>query len=260
MPLTDDFDGTIPSPMSLTVVTAGGLGASVPIQGIENLTFPVRNFKKDTWTPISGARARKEQLVLCTEQAAEIGATLTYEREHQLEMDAICGVNGCQVTLVGPDGLTISGMGGVEKLGVARVEDSKHMSADFTFALAAGWTCTAGAVKTIVPAYTFPMVAGGPTSIDLTACGAAGAINLTGKVVTKLVLTATGTNGDPITVAKGAANGYEPVADFSIVLMAGESESLEPLNAPTVGPGAKTLDVSGTGTQSVSVYIEAEDA
>jgi hypothetical protein len=141
MPLTDNFDGTLGTGMSLTVAAPAG-GTSVPIQGIENLTFPQRSRKKDSWTPISGTRAGKEQLLLCSEQAAEIPCTLTYEKDHQKAMDAICGVNGSSITLVGPDGITIAGMGGIEKVGVARVEDSKHMTCDLTIALAAGWTMT----------------------------------------------------------------------------------------------------------------------
>ena len=259
MTLTDDFSGIMPSPILLTAVTAGGLGTTLPIQGILNATPPVRSYKTDKFTPISGTRAGKEQVLICSEESSECTLTLLYEKTHQAAMDALAGTNNMLFTLTFPDGFVFTATGGISKVGMARVEDSKHIDSDVTFVLNAGWQCIAGDVKTIVPAYVFPMVDAAGT-IDLMACGADGTVNLTGKVVTKLTLTASATNGDPITVEVGETNGYEPVSGFSVVLLAGESETLEPLNAPEVGSGAKTLDVSGTGTQSVVVYIEAEDA
>jgi hypothetical protein len=262
MPLYDDFDGSFASGLSLTVITAAGAGTTVPIQGIENLSFPTRNFKKDTYVPLSGARARKEQLVLCSEQATEITCTLTYEKAHQIAMDAICGVNGCAITLVGPDGITISGSGGIEKLGVARVEDSKHMTADFTIALAAGWDCADGGTAgvTVVAAYTVNM-SGGTATINLTACGLGGLTNLTAKRLTRMVLTASAINGAAITIAKGATTGYDIGGDFTITLLAGQSVTVEgTLASNEVGASIKLLDVTGTGTDGVTVYFEAVTA
>ena len=254
MPLTDDFDGALPTPMMLSVITANGAGTMVPIHGIENLTLPQRVHKRDKYTPISGTKAGLEQSILCSEQSADIPATLTYELAHQMAMDAICGVNGCAITLVGPDGLTIAGTGGIEKVSVARVEDSKHMTADLSLALNAGWTLTdSGAVVTRIAAFTVTMTSGTAT-IDLTNVGG---VNLTGKKLSKIQVTAATTNANAITIATGGTNGYAPISGYSEVLSAGESSTVEPLDAPTVASGVKTLDVTGTGAQKVTVYLEA---
>ena len=95
-------------------------------------------------------------------------------------------------------------------------------------------------------------------TIDLTACGAAGNVNLTGKKLTKLLLSAPSTNANAITVATGGTDGYAIVTGFSVTLLASQSTEVEPgSSAPTVGPSALSFGVSGTGAQKVNVYIEA---
>ncbi len=258
MPLTDNYDGTFGGGISLSVVTADGAGTTVPIHGIEGLTPPSRTHKKDVYTPISGTRANLEQMVLCSESAAEITGTLTYEKEHQADMDAICGTNACQITLTYSDGSVLTGRGGIEKLGISRVEDSKHMQTEITIALCAGWTYDdTGDAPTIVSAYTVSTT-DGAASIDLTACGSAGTTNLTGKRLTKLTLTAAAANGAAITVAEGASDGYDIGGNFTVTLLPGQSNTVEgTVASDTVGATKKILDVTGTGVDDVSVYIEA---
>ena len=257
MPLTDDFDGSLASGQSVTVVTANGAGTSVPIQGIENIQWPKRSFKEDKYTPLTGTYSGKEHIILCSEEAGELTATLTYEKAHQAAMDAVCGVNGCQITLVLGDGLTLTAKGGIKQLGTGRMEDSKHVTSDISVSMNAGWTLVDNAAATIVPSYTVSMTSGAAT-IDLTGCGLSGTVNLTGKKLTKLVLTAPSTNANAVTVATGGTNGYAVTSAFSQVLAAGESITVDLTSvAPTVASGAKTLDVTGTGAQAVKVYIEA---
>ena len=137
---TDDFDGTFNTITKLTITPPGGSPAEFNVQGIENLTPPGREHKKDTWTPISGSRAGLEQQVLCSESSSSIQVTVTYEKVRQLQLDEIAGINGCTIVLTTSDGLAISCIGGAEKVSPARMEDSKHNTAEITFAINAGWT------------------------------------------------------------------------------------------------------------------------
>lgn len=257
MPLTDNYDGTLAGTITLSVVTADGAGTTVPIHGIEGLKPPDRSHKRDVYTPISGTRSNKEQLVLCSESAGEITGTLTYEAEHQVAMDAICGTNACQITLTYADGSVLTGRGGIEKIGVSRMEDSRHMQTEITIALCAGWTYVDGDAVTVVEAYTVTTAAGVAT-IDLTACGSGGTVNLTGKLVSKFVFTAPAGNGAVINIDVGASNGYDIGGAMTITLDAGQSVTIEGTAASDeVDATHKILDVTGTGVDDVSVYIEA---
>lgn len=257
MPLTDNYDGSFGGGISLQVVTADGAGVTIPIHGIEGLKPPDRTHKKDVYTPISGVRANLEQLVLCSESAAEITGTLTYEKEHQVAMDAICGTNACEITLTYADGSVLTGRGGIEKIGVSRIEDSRHMQTEITIALSAGWTHVDGDPVTVVPSYTVT-TATGTATIDLTACGSGGTVNLTGKLVTKFVFSAPAANGADITVAVGASNGYDIGGSMSVTLEPGQSATIEGTAASDeVDATHKILDVTGTGVDDVAVYIEA---
>lgn len=257
-PLSDNFDGTVEGGLTLNVITAGGAGTTVPVHGIEDIQFPPRSRKIDKYTPLSGTYAGKERVILCSDEAGQLTASLTYEVAHQAAMDAIVGTNGCQITLTMGDGLTLVANGGISRLGQARVQDSRHITSDIAIDMDAGWTLTAGDGITRVAEYLVSMTDGAVT-IDLTACGSAGADDLTDLEITKLSLRAKGDNANAITVAVGASNGYDIIGTFSQILSAGQKVIIEPGSAaPTVGATEKTFDVSGTGTQGVYVYIEAQ--
>ena len=258
----DDFDGTFNTVAWLTVVTPGGGTVTVEIQGIENLTPPGRQHKKDTWTPISGDRTGYEQQALCSQQSATIEATLTYELSRQMEIDDVVGINGCTISLKLSDGLLISGTGGIEKMSFARMEDSKHNTSDFTIALNAGWEMTDGgavAGEVVVPLYTVTMDAGAAT-IDLTACGVGGDVNLGGGggyKVTEIYLKAPTGNDNDVTVEEGASNGFT-LPDTAVVEPGNEHTiSIATANRVKVDGTHKTLDVSGTLAQAIQIRIRA---
>lgn len=100
---------------------------------------------------------------------------------------------------------------------------------------------------------TFAMVAGAKT-IDLTnLLLQAAVITLTGKKPRALLITALAANAGNTTIAKGASNGYDGLGSaFSITLEPGMSVAVYfSTQGNAVGSGNKTLDVSGTGTDSV---------
>lgn len=110
-------------------------------------------------------------------------------------------------------------------------------------------------------AFQLPLVAGAAT-IDLTALPGKTAeetVNGTGLRVQHIKVRNKATNANPITVSKGASNGYALSAagtTFSWPLDPGQ-ELMKRTNdsCPDIAAGAKTIDVAGTGTQILEVAI-----
>ena len=259
MTMTDNFDGIVGAGSSLSVTTPTPV--TVPIQGLLEFTPPARQYKKATYTPLSGTNAGKERILLCSEQAGTIEVTALFEATRAADIDAICGVNLSTITLTLSDGTVYSGTGGIEKGAVEHVTDSKEITISLTIALDAGYTFTAGAgggtAATHVPTYAVKL-SGTTGLVDLRACGALGTTTLTGKKLTSLTLTALSDNGGAITVAKGASNGYDIGGSFSETLVAGESVTLTGTSASdTVGDTKYKFDVSGTSGDSVQLTITA---
>lgn len=138
MALSDGFQGRIVT----ATLTAGG--GSVLIQGILRFKPPSRQYKKATYTPMSGSLAKKEQVLLTSEQAATIELTVLYEPAHKAAMDAAVGAAQGAVVLTLSDGSTYTGTGSVERHGETDIDDSKEVQADLVIALNAGWVFAAG--------------------------------------------------------------------------------------------------------------------
>lgn len=101
----------------------------------------------------------------------------------------------------------------------------------------------------------------GAATIDLTAVPGANGVSqsLTGLKPRFIKLQNPATNANNITVAKGASNGYTPSGSaFSVTIVPG-GELLMDLgaNGLAIGSGAKTLDLTGTGSQALNVQIVA---
>ena len=118
------------------------------------------------------------------------------------------------------------------------------------------YTGATGTPVSKVAAYEKAM-SGGAGTIDLTAVlGSAGAtVTGDGLKVQFVKLRARATNANDITIVQGASNSYPLFgSSFSITLKPGQ-EILASLNnaAGTIGSGAKTIDISGTGSQVLQV-------
>lgn len=102
-------------------------------------------------------------------------------------------------------------------------------------------------------------LAAGVATIDLTALvGTNGiAVDGTGLRVQVLRVRAKATNANPITIGKGASAGYTGLgADYSEALAPGAEVLHYPNDAGSdIAPANKTLDLAGTGTQSLEVEI-----
>jgi hypothetical protein len=111
-----------------------------------------------------------------------------------------------------------------------------------------------------VTAYgSLPMVAG-VAAINLAAVASAqGSFSMIGKKPRAILLRAGATNVGPITVAKGASNGYTGFGSaFALTLGAGKQALIQG-DDTIVASGNRTLDVSGTGTDSIDYEIVAGD-
>ncbi len=101
----------------------------------------------------------------------------------------------------------------------------------------------------------------GSGSLDLTALtGINGAaVSLDGLKPRAILLENPAANANPITVAKGAANGYTGLGSaFSQVLQPGQKVIIDLGTAGTaVSSTVKVLDLTGTGTQALNYQIIA---
>lgn len=108
-----------------------------------------------------------------------------------------------------------------------------------------------------VAEYTVNMTAGAAT-IDLTACGAGGDVDLTDLRVTYIKLEGLATNTAEVVVDTGLANGYN--LDATLVVEPGDTVVVTKTVANQIDVDAthKTWDVTGDGTEGVKVTIRAE--
>jgi len=99
----------------------------------------------------------------------------------------------------------------------------------------------------------------GSGSIDLTALtGTNGAtVDGTGLKVQAIKFKAKSANANPLTIAVGAANGYELLgANFEVALQADQEITVYGNDAtPDVGAAAKIFDLTGTGSQGLEVIV-----
>ena len=102
-------------------------------------------------------------------------------------------------------------------------------------------------------------LSGGAATIDLTALVGTNnlAVDGTGLRVQVLRVRNPATNANPITIGKGASNGYAGLgASFSLALAAGAEAVILGNDAGSdIGSGNKTLDLAGTGSQALQVEI-----
>ena len=100
-------------------------------------------------------------------------------------------------------------------------------------------------------------LSGGAGTIDLTSLpdrnGVAAKVDLTGLKVSAYKLRSLSTNASNMIVGEGASNGYEVHGNgWTIRLTPGQEVVWKGVGAagqPAVGSGAKTIDVTGTGSQ-----------
>lgn len=86
-------------------------------------------------------------------------------------------------------------------------------------------------------------------------------VNFTGLKLQFAIFENPATNANKIKIAKGASNGYGTCAsgdDWDVTLSPGQRHKMELDDAaPDVAAGARTLDVTGTGTQVLNYVLVA---
>lgn len=123
------------------------------------------------------------------------------------------------------------------------------------------YTASTSVPVTKVAAYEVAMTAGAVT-IDLTALeGLTGeeVVDGTGLKAQFIKFKNKSTNANPLSITKGASNGYGLVAAgtaFTVPLDPGQSVtfSLDD-SAPDIASGARTWDVTGTGSQVLQIHV-----
>lgn len=110
-------------------------------------------------------------------------------------------------------------------------------------------------------AYNTVALTAGAATIDLTNLTATGggALSLSGLKIRVIKFKCPTGNAGNMTIAKGASNGWAPIGStFSQVIPpGGEVTIYQPSGGTAVGSGAKNLDCSGTGTDTVNVTFGA---
>lgn len=116
-------------------------------------------------------------------------------------------------------------------------------------------------VPATVCAYFLKALSSGTATIDLSALvGTNGAtVDLAGLKVQIFKVKNTATNANPITITFGASNPYLLGGSaFKWILQPGQEMMLVGNDAtPDVGSGSKTIDLAGTGAQTLEVCIVA---
>jgi hypothetical protein len=103
-------------------------------------------------------------------------------------------------------------------------------------------------------------LSGGAASLDFTAMvdPNLGSISITGLTPYFFKLINPLTNANPISIAKGASNGYAGFGStFEITLQPGEEQTILKHVASNVDGTHKILDVTGTGAQVLKVQVAA---
>ena len=119
--------------------------------------------------------------------------------------------------------------------------------------------------STVVPvtkcAYLEKALSSGAGTIDLTAVTGTGGmtVDMTGLKVQVLKIKNKTTNANPITIAKGATNGWTGFGSaWTVTLAVGQEVTFFGNDAtPDVSSTVKVLDLSGTGSQVLEVAIVA---
>lgn len=120
-----------------------------------------------------------------------------------------------------------------------------------------GWNKSITITGTVTASFVVTLSTGAFT-VDLTSLtGTNGAsVSLSGLKVLAFLVSVPGTNANAFTIAKGASNGYQlKGSSWSETFQPGDHMVYYPTNAQTVGGSAKTIDCSGTGSQTCQIVV-----
>ena len=123
-----------------TITPPAGGGAAVNVYGVDNLTLPDQQSAEDTFTPIQGTLANKEQVFLAAQKSGKITCTLTWDADNDAALRAVQSVNACTISLPFTATKTLSATGAVQLIGVSQFDGSKRMVSNLSISVNAGWT------------------------------------------------------------------------------------------------------------------------
>jgi hypothetical protein len=223
---------------------------------VEEANTPPIKYDIAKFTPISGNNSNVEQFAIGRVPVQEYKMKVTYQAAEHLAALA-CFALKTLGTLV-----CTYGDGSSESYTNASLTDvqagantaTSLRTAELTFTVPVGlsnYTFSAGTSVTTVQT-TVALTAGAAT-IDLTAAPFSGGT----KTPKTLFLLNPMSNANSITIAKGATNGYAGFGSaFSTTLVPGQSIQLDGSSA--LSSANKTLDLTGTGAQSLVVQAQLQ--
>jgi hypothetical protein len=246
------YDGIFGIGFSFTFTPTSGTPFGSAQAQVEEGTPPPQILNTEKYKVISGANAGKEQYALLDYPVQEyrIKATLSAAEHQAAKTCQEAKVKGSLVVTYS-DGRTDTYAGSALTGITSSTENATgHITDDLVFTCVMPSTFSSGSTITVVQT-SYAMTAGAVT-IDLTASPVSG----DGKTPIRAFLMNPAGNS-AITVDIGASNGYDGFGDaFSITLEPGYSVQLE--GDSEIGAANKTLDVTGTGTDSLIVQLQLQ--
>jgi hypothetical protein len=141
-----NYTGTLGQGMSLSIAGPSGTPASFSLLDILSGKPPDRNYKQAKYTPQTGDKAGKEQVLVGSEEATECEVTVVYSSAVRNGIEAFKGINGCTITFTTPPpagattgGGSFAGTGALVKITGKKVGDTEIFEDTLTFAICGGW-------------------------------------------------------------------------------------------------------------------------
>jgi len=248
------YDGIFGNGLAFTFTPTTGTPFGTAQAQVEEANTPPIKINTAKFTPISGANSNVEQSELGLYPIQEYKFKVTYSaNEHLAAVTCQAArVKGVLVVTYG-DGSTDTFSGtALTTVNAGTNTATAIRTGEITFEVPVGpsqYTFIAGTAITVVQ--TTATLSSGAVTIDLTAAPYSGGT----KVPIRMYMLNPASNANPITIAKGASNGYTGFgSSFSLTLAPGESAALNALTA--LSSSVKTLDLTGTGAQSLVVQVQ----
>jgi hypothetical protein len=234
--------------IALTFTPASGTYGSLTIalDGAHKITLPGRKKTKGLWVPQTGDKKGVQQSSFGYQPRETAKFTTPYQPARRAQLDAIVGVKGTLVVTMANGDTQTCADAAIEDTRLDELGDTPPALMTVLFDVNGDWVLGSATVA----AFTQPLTSGAAT-LDLTNLGG---VDGAGKVLACLMVAAPATNGNPITIAKGATNGYAGLgATWSAVVAPGQDARFYAVPAAAViGNTNKTLDLTGTGAQVLS--------
>jgi hypothetical protein len=220
---------------------------------VEEANTPPVTIETAKYTPISGANSNVEQFALGRYPVKEYKMKVTYSASsHAAALTCLAArVKGSLVCTYGDGSSETYAGSALTEVSSGPNTAAGLRTAEITVTTPVPPVFSAGTTVTVVQ--TTQALSTGTATIDLTASPYSGGV----KTPIRMFLMNPSANANTITIAKGGTNGYAGFgSSFSITLSPGESCQLD--GASALSGSNKTLDLTGTGSQTLVVQVQLQ--